>query len=432
MQIFVQTLNGEKSIKLNIKPSDTIEHLKVRIQEKLAITLDCQRLTFAGRPLRNDRTLADHGVHDRSIVFLVPRLLGGSGQTVSISFKSLASDRIYQLEDVRPAEHLVGQLKERIVNMIKQEVGEEANISTKNVRLLRPGEWKQLDDKHTLQDNRVEVNSDLPEVPLVLRSGLTKAGEHWEFGAISHNARADVINKFYCVKMGNSSYKLNSNCTPRLLFVNASCELCLSTARGVANQVNHLFNHHREIVYTIEELRAKLRQTERSGEESKVKEVSGVRARRSKASQPEASQEPALESPWEGELRKQKFIDELVEERIKYLQKDEELLFKRLQEKQKTDEQQIADKSLKDQLNDEVLGILSQAYRTVPKRMSMHDPNAATVAAAFWDNLSNKSRNMSNRVAPFDSSDEPPPPESSTVGDTNLKVVFGVEYRAPG
>lgn len=76
MMIKVKTLTG-KEIEIDIEPSDTIERVKERVEEKEGIPPIQQRLIFAGKQMNDDKTARDYNIEGGSVLHLVLALRGG-------------------------------------------------------------------------------------------------------------------------------------------------------------------------------------------------------------------------------------------------------------------------------------------------------------------------------------------------------------------
>ncbi|XP_061791865.1 NEDD8 [Nerophis lumbriciformis] len=81
MLIKVKTLTG-KEIEIDIEPTDKVERIKERVEEKEGIPPQQQRLIYSGKQMNDEKTAADYKIQGGSVLHLVLALRGGTATHV--------------------------------------------------------------------------------------------------------------------------------------------------------------------------------------------------------------------------------------------------------------------------------------------------------------------------------------------------------------
>jgi hypothetical protein len=76
MQISIKTLTGRK-IQANFESSDTIETVKLLLQEKEGIVIPQIRLIFNGKQLDDAKTLEFYNIQSGAVMHMILALRGG-------------------------------------------------------------------------------------------------------------------------------------------------------------------------------------------------------------------------------------------------------------------------------------------------------------------------------------------------------------------
>lgn len=76
MQVHVKTPDGDKTVTLNVRPTDTIQNIKKQVEQKENIPVPDQRMEFKGKKLDDPRTtLDDNGIRHGDTLNLTPMIV---------------------------------------------------------------------------------------------------------------------------------------------------------------------------------------------------------------------------------------------------------------------------------------------------------------------------------------------------------------------
>ena len=140
MQILVKTLTGKNFI-LDVEPSDTIEKVKKKIQDKEGFLSGIQQLTFDGEELKDNKTLDDYNIQKRSILYLILRIRGNE-KLIQIFVQLLSGKTIILY--IEPLD---------TIRSIKAKIQNKEGIPQNKQKLIFGR--RELEDNKTLADYRI-------------------------------------------------------------------------------------------------------------------------------------------------------------------------------------------------------------------------------------------------------------------------------------
>jgi ubiquitin C len=150
--VFVETYSGER-IPLVEKTSETIQDVKLHIEEKLDIPTDKQKLFFSGRQLKDECTLFHYSIQKGSKINTLYVLELKSGEMAIIIKIQSVKITLSVILEVKPAE-TIKQVK------IKAKAKAEANLKVKSLptdqQLLLLFAGMEMEDSCTLLDYNIQ------------------------------------------------------------------------------------------------------------------------------------------------------------------------------------------------------------------------------------------------------------------------------------